>query len=67
MIEGSLDGEHWFQLADRRHGPWRGAKTDRFAPVELRYLRFDGTFSNGTPFRVRNVEAFAPLATDITK
>ncbi len=59
VIEGSPDGERWKLLVDRRHGPWRGTKTDVFAPVELRCLRFDGTFSNGEPFRVRNVQAFA--------
>jgi hypothetical protein len=59
LVEGSADGEYWVRLADRRHGPWRGMKTDVFAPLEVRYLRFDGTFSNGEPFRVRNVEAFA--------
>ena len=58
LVEGSIDGEHWIPLADRRHGPWRGVKTDMFPAVELRYLRFDGTFSNGEAFRVRNVEAF---------
>ncbi|MSV36055.1 MAG: hypothetical protein EXQ47_10750 [Bryobacterales bacterium] len=58
MVEGSIDGKHWIPLADRRHGPWRGVKTDTFPAVELRYLRFDGTFSNGETFHVRNVEAF---------
>jgi hypothetical protein len=58
VIEGSADGEHWFLVADRRHGPWRGMKTDIFAPIDLRYLRFDGSFSTGEPFRVRNVLAF---------
>jgi hypothetical protein len=57
VIEGSADGERWFRLVDRRHGPWRGVKTDVFAPVEVKYLRFDGTFSNGEPFEVRNVQA----------
>lgn len=58
IVEGSLDGEQWRSLADRRHGAWRGTKTDIFAPAEVRYLRFDGTFSNGDPFTVRNVAAF---------
>jgi len=58
VIEASADGEHWIRLADRRHGPWRGVKTDTFSPVDVRYLRFDGTFSNGEPFRVRNIQAF---------
>ncbi len=58
VIEGSADREHWVALADRRHGPWRGVKTDVFAAIEARYLRFQGTFSNGEPFRVRNVQAF---------
>ncbi len=56
VIEGSADGEHWMTLADRRHGPWRGVKTDIFSPVDVRYLRFEGTFSSGEPFRVRNVQ-----------
>jgi hypothetical protein len=58
VVEGSPDGERWVPLADRRHGPWRGVKTDAFTPVLLKYLRFNGTFSNGEPFRVRNVQAF---------
>jgi hypothetical protein len=58
VIEGSLDREHWVPLADRRHGPWRGMKTDVFSPAEVRYLRFSGTFSSGEPFRVRNVQVF---------
>jgi hypothetical protein len=58
VVEGSGDAEHWTQLADRRRGPWRGLKTDIFPPVEVKYLRFAGTFSNGEAFRVRNVEAF---------
>ncbi|MBI3472853.1 MAG: hypothetical protein HY013_15965, partial [Candidatus Solibacter usitatus] len=57
LVEGSADGEHWRPLADRRHGPWRGVKTDSFSPAEVRRLRFVGTFSNGGPFRVRNVQA----------
>ncbi|MBK5294091.1 MAG: hypothetical protein JJE04_20740 [Acidobacteriia bacterium] len=57
VIEGSADGEHWIMLADRRHGPWRGTKTDVLAPGAVRHLRFVGTFSNGQPFRVRNVQA----------
>src|SRR4030095_35923 len=43
VIEGSLDGERWVPLADRRRGPWRGMKTDIFSPVEMRYVRFSGT------------------------
>src|SRR5262249_9655241 len=58
VVEGSLDGERWFPLVDRRHGPWRGAKTDIFSAVEVKHLRFSGTFSNGEPFRVRSVQAF---------
>jgi hypothetical protein len=45
-------------MADRRHGPWRGVKTDILSPIDLRYLRFDGSFSTGEPFRVRRVQAF---------
>jgi hypothetical protein len=55
-IEGSPGGGQWTTLADRRQGPWRGRKTDIVTPVEVKYLRFNGTFSNGEPFRVRNVE-----------
>jgi hypothetical protein len=58
VIEGSLDGEKWFPIVDRRHGPWRGTQTDFFEPAEVRYIRFDGTFSSGDPFAVRQVEAF---------
>lgn len=58
VVEGSIDGVTWIQLADRRHGPWRGLRTDTFPALELRYLRFDGVFSNGQPFRVRNVALF---------
>src|SRR5204863_6750473 len=58
VVEGSADREHWVLLADRRHGPWRGVKTDVFSAVEVRYIRFHGTFSSGEPFRVQNVEAF---------
>jgi hypothetical protein len=58
VVEGSTDGQHWMLVADRRHGPWRGMKTDIFSPMNLRYLRFDGSFSTGEPFRVRNVQAF---------
>jgi hypothetical protein len=59
VIEGSSDGKHWSRLVDRRHGPWRGPKTDVFSPVDVRYLRFEGTFSNGEPFRVRNAKVFS--------
>jgi hypothetical protein len=58
VIEGSADGEHWIPLADRRHGPWRGVKTDFLSPSEVTHLRFVGTFSSGEPFRVGNVQAF---------
>ena len=57
VIEGSLDAAHWVRLADRRHGPWRGVKTGTFVSLKVRYLRFDGAFSNGEPFRIRDVEA----------
>ena len=59
VVEGSTDGEHWIKLADRTHGPWRGMQTDLFTPVEVRYVRFNGVFSDGSPFQVRNVQAFA--------
>ena len=55
VVEGSADGDKWRMLADRRHGPWRGMKTDVFAPTPIKYVRFRGTFSDGRPFRVRNV------------
>jgi len=58
VVEGSADGEHWQVLADRRHGPWRGTKTDVFAPVEVKAVRFKGEFSNGEPFRARHVEVW---------
>jgi hypothetical protein len=57
VIEGSVDREKWDLLADRRHGPWRGLRTDAFPPVTVRHVRFRGTFSNGEPFQVRNVQA----------
>ena len=58
VVEGSLDGQTWFRLADRRHAPWRGVQTDAFEPVQLRFVRFDGTFSHGKPFGVRDIQAF---------
>jgi hypothetical protein len=58
-IEGSTDDEHWRVIVDRSHGPWRGMKTDIFSPVEVRSLRFRGVFSDGKPFQVQNIEAFA--------
>lgn len=58
VIEGSIDGQHWTTLADRRHGPWRGPQTDTFAATEVRFLRFDGTLSNGQLFRLSNVQAY---------
>ncbi|MEZ5353738.1 MAG: DUF6605 domain-containing protein [Bryobacteraceae bacterium] len=58
VVEGSADGRTWTLLADRRHGPWRGRKTDVFRAIDVRHLRFEGTFSTGEPFRVRNVAAF---------
>ena len=58
VVEGSNDAETWFVLADRRHGPWRGAQTDVFSATEVRYIRWRGTFSNSEPFRVRGIQAF---------
>ncbi len=58
VVEGSKNAEDWFPLADRRHGPWRGVQTDFFEPVQVRYVRWRGTFSNGEPFRVRNPQVF---------
>lgn len=60
VVEGSIDGITWTVLADRAHGPWRGAKTDTFPSMEMRHIRFRGSFSNGQPFVVRNVAAFGP-------
>ncbi len=57
VVEGSADGRRWFSLADRRHGPWRGVQTDRLAGTAVRYVRFDGTLSDGKPLRVRNLRA----------
>jgi hypothetical protein len=58
VVEGSEDGSTWSVLADRRHGPWRGLQTDRFAPRSLARVRLRGTMSNGEAFRVQNVCAF---------
>jgi len=58
VVEGSEDGSTWTVLADRRHGPWRGLQTDRFAPVRLAQVRLSGTLSNGEAFRFNNVRAF---------
>jgi hypothetical protein len=55
VVQVSEDGERWTMVADRRHGAWRGMNTDFFAPVTARFLRFDGTFSDGKPFRVGKV------------
>ena len=57
-VEGSRDGRAWFVLANRTHGPWRARQTDFFNAVEVRYIRWRGSFSNGERFRVRNVEAY---------
>lgn len=58
IVEGSADGKNWSLLADRGHGPWRGIETDRFAPALLSRVRLRGTFSNGQPFRVKDVRVF---------
>jgi hypothetical protein len=58
MVEGSLDGREWFSIADRTHGPWRATQTDVFDTVEVRYVRWRGSFSNGKHFHLRNVEAY---------
>jgi hypothetical protein len=58
VVEGSEDGQTWTVLADRRHGPWRGLQTDRFAPVRLARVRLSGTMSNGDTFMVNNVRVF---------
>jgi hypothetical protein len=58
VVEGSIDGEHWALLVDRRHGPWRGMKTDFFSPAEVRYVRFDGNFSNNAPFHIEHLRAY---------
>lgn len=59
VVEGSADGQHWTLLVDRTHGPWRGLKTDILTPVDVRYLRFSGSFSTGEPFHVARVRAFS--------
>lgn len=64
VVEGSADGRRWFTLADRRHGPWRGMQTDLLSGTPVRYIRFDGTLSNGKPFRVRNLQVIASKARD---
>ncbi len=58
VIEGSNDGQRWFLLADRSHGPWRGLQTDFFPAVDARHVRFRGTFSNGRAFRVKNIRIY---------
>ncbi len=58
VIEGSNDGKTWTMLADRSHGPWRGTQTDFVPPATVRKVRFRGSFSNGQPFRLRDVVAF---------
>ena len=58
VVEGSEDGNTWRVLADRRHGPWRGLQTDRFAPVKLSRVRLRGSMSNGAPFAVADVRLF---------
>jgi hypothetical protein len=58
VIEGSNDGESWTVLADRTRGPWRGMQTDFLSSATVRKVRFRGAFSNGEPFRVKDVVAF---------
>jgi hypothetical protein len=58
VVEGSEDGSTWTVLADRRHGPWRGLQTDRFAPAKLSRVRLSGTLSNGENIRVNSVRLF---------
>ncbi|MGO8787727.1 MAG: hypothetical protein ACLQVL_10150 [Terriglobia bacterium] len=58
VVEGSEDGSTWTVLADRRHGPWRGLQTDRFAPRRLSRVRLSGMLSNGEKFRVNSVRLF---------
>jgi len=58
LVEGSLDGVTWLVLADRRHGPWRSERTDRFPPAEVRYLRWTGEVSNGERLRIRGAEVW---------
>jgi hypothetical protein len=59
VVEGSEDGYTWTTLADRRHSPWRGLQTDRFAPVTLSKVRISGTLSNGDKFYVNDVHVFS--------
>jgi hypothetical protein len=58
VIEGSDDGKNWTLLADRTHGPWRGTQTDFLPQAIVRRVRFRGSFSNGQPFRVKEIMAF---------
>jgi hypothetical protein len=58
VIEGSNDGETWALLADRRRGPWRGTQTDFLSQAIVRRVRFRGSFSNGEPFRVKEIIGF---------
>jgi hypothetical protein len=58
VIEGSNDGETWTLLADRRRGPWRGTQTDFLSQAMVRKVRFRGSFSNGEPFRVKEIIGF---------
>lgn len=55
VIEGSADGQVWNQLADRRHGPWRGEQTDFVPPTRVRFLRLVGTSSSGEPMRAAEI------------
>ncbi|MEZ5363846.1 MAG: DUF6605 domain-containing protein [Bryobacterales bacterium] len=59
VVEGSTDGQTWFELVDRRHGPWRGAQTDLFEDKEVRFVRFDGELSTGEPLHVQGVVGLA--------
>jgi hypothetical protein len=56
--KGHLKGSIGYCWRTAATAPWRGVKTDVFPAVELRYLRFDGTFSTGESFQVKNVEIF---------
>ncbi|MBI1357746.1 MAG: hypothetical protein GC160_25695 [Acidobacteria bacterium] len=58
-VQGSLDGETWFELTDRLHGPWRRQQTDWFEEREVRFVRFDGELSTGEPFSVSGLEGLA--------
>lgn len=45
-VEGSLDNTHFFPIADRTSGEYRGVQRIKLPPTELRYIRITGTFDS---------------------